>query len=92
MRASTWNIPRFLHSFDETLDGGLILPRGMLTTVRSLVEQAGSRLEIANDRDGGSAQAFTCTATLTGPQQRPSTGWSGTIWVCWSRRRARVRR
>jgi hypothetical protein len=27
MRASTYNIPRFLHSYDETLDGGLILPR-----------------------------------------------------------------
>ena len=23
MRASTWNIPRFLHSYEETLDGGL---------------------------------------------------------------------
>ena len=33
MRASTYNIPRFLHSYDETLDGGLILPRGMLATV-----------------------------------------------------------
>jgi len=27
MRASTWNVPRFLHSFDETIDGGLVLPR-----------------------------------------------------------------
>jgi hypothetical protein len=27
MRASTYNIPRFLYSFDETIDGGLILPR-----------------------------------------------------------------
>ena len=30
MRASTYNIPRFLHSYDETFDGGVILPRGML--------------------------------------------------------------
>lgn len=30
MRASTYNIPRFLHSFDETINGGLVLPRGML--------------------------------------------------------------
>jgi hypothetical protein len=28
MRASTYNIPRFLHCFQETIDGGLILPRG----------------------------------------------------------------
>jgi hypothetical protein len=26
-RISTWGVPRFLRSFDETLDGGLILPR-----------------------------------------------------------------
>jgi hypothetical protein len=28
-RFSTWNVPRFLHSFDETLDGRLVLPRGL---------------------------------------------------------------
>jgi len=33
MRASTWDIPRFLQFFDETVDGGLVVPRGMLTTV-----------------------------------------------------------
>jgi hypothetical protein len=31
LRASTWDTPRFLRSFDETLDGGLVLPRGLLT-------------------------------------------------------------
>jgi hypothetical protein len=40
MRASTWNIPRFLRSYDETLDGGVILPRGALDTVTSLAKQA----------------------------------------------------
>ena len=30
MRASTYNIPRFLHCYQETIDGGLVLPRGML--------------------------------------------------------------
>lgn len=30
MRASTWNAPRFLSCFDETVDGSLILPRGLL--------------------------------------------------------------
>jgi hypothetical protein len=46
-RISTWSVPRFLHSFDETLDGGLILPRGLRETVTSLAAQAGSHLEIA---------------------------------------------
>jgi hypothetical protein len=69
MRASTYNIPRFLHSFDETIGGGLIVPRGMLGTVTSLAEQAGSRLEIADERAAGTPQQFTCNATLTPPQR-----------------------
>ena len=43
MRASTWNVSRFLYSFDETFDGGLILLRGLIGTVASLAEEAGSR-------------------------------------------------
>ena len=35
MRASTYKIPRFLHCYQETIDGGLVLPRGMLDTVTS---------------------------------------------------------
>src|ERR1022692_1298885 len=42
MRASTWKHPRFLHCYDETLDGGLIFPRGLLGTVADLAAQAGS--------------------------------------------------
>jgi hypothetical protein len=69
MRASTYNIPRFLRSYDETLDGGLILPRGMLDTVTDLASQAGSRLDITDERTPGTAQEFTFTATLTPPQR-----------------------
>jgi superfamily II DNA or RNA helicase len=69
MRASTYNIPRFLHSYDETLDGGLILPRGMLGTVTDLAAQAGSRLDITDERALGTAQEFTFAATLTTPQR-----------------------
>ena len=69
MRASTWNIPRFLRCYQETIDGGLILPRGMLDTVTSLAAQAGSRLNITDQRSPGTGQDFTCTATLT-PVQR----------------------
>ena len=69
MRASTWNVPRFLHSFDETIDGGLVLPRGLIGTVASLAEEADSRLEITDQRSAGSQQDFTCAAKLTGMQQ-----------------------
>jgi hypothetical protein len=65
MRASTYGIPRFLHCYGETIDGGLILPRGMLDTVNSLAEQAGSHLEVTDERSAGTAQEFTYTATLT---------------------------
>jgi superfamily II DNA or RNA helicase len=68
MRASTWDIPRFLQFYDETIDGGLIVPRGMLTTVTELAAQAGSKLDLTDERAPGTTQAFTCSAVLTGPQ------------------------
>ena len=73
MRASTFNIPRFLKSYDETLDGGLILPRGMLVTVTDLAAQAGSRLDITDERTPGTTQQFTLTATLKPPQRAAAT-------------------
>ncbi len=69
MRASIWKIPRFLFSFDETIDGGLILPRGFITKVASFAEQAGSRLEITDERSAGTAQYISFTGRLTSPQR-----------------------
>jgi hypothetical protein len=76
-RISTWGVPRFLRSFDETLDGGLILPRGLRDTVASLAEQAGSRLEIVDGRATGTAHEFTFAAALTTEQEEAVAGLTG---------------
>ena len=68
-RASTWDTPRFLRSYDETIDGGLTLPRGLRDTITSLLDEAGSRLEITDQRAVGAAQDFTFAATLSEQQQ-----------------------
>src|SRR3954452_6787815 len=68
-RASTWDTPRFLRSYDETLAGDLILPRGLLDGLTALVEQAGSRLELADKRDPGRPHTFGFTAEVHREQQ-----------------------
>lgn len=68
-RLSTWDVPRFLHSYDEDLDGSLRLPRGLADTVRTVVEQAGSTLQTTDERTCGTTQAVTLAATLSPVQQ-----------------------
>jgi superfamily II DNA or RNA helicase len=67
-RFSTWGIPRFLHSFDETVDGRLVLPRGLADLLASTVREAGSALEIEDRRAEGTPQQFVLTATLRDDQ------------------------
>jgi superfamily II DNA or RNA helicase len=68
-RASTWDTPRFLRSYDETLTGDLLVPRGLQDRLADLVEQAGSRLELTDRRARGQAQHFRFAADL-GPEQQ----------------------
>ncbi|WP_245933390.1 DEAD/DEAH box helicase [Arthrobacter livingstonensis] len=69
-RRSTWNIPRILHFFDETLEGDLILPRGLLPLLRQLVESAGSTLRIEDQRTEGAAADLAFAAVLRPEQQQ----------------------
>lgn len=67
-RRSTWDTPRFLRSYDETLDGDLILPRGLLPLLTTLVDSAGSTLHFDDSRIEGSPQQFTNSTELR-PEQ-----------------------
>ncbi|MCQ6270576.1 DEAD/DEAH box helicase [Pseudarthrobacter sp. R1] len=68
-RRSTWNIPRYLRNYDETLEGDLILPRGLLLLLQRLVESSGSSLRIDDQRVEGVAHSFECSARLRPEQQ-----------------------
>ena len=67
-RLSTWNVPRFLQSFDETIDGRLVLPRGLNTLLAATVKEAGSALEIDDQRADGTSQQLELAATLRDDQ------------------------
>lgn len=68
-RLSTWDIPRFIRSYDETLEGTLVLPRGLNDTVRKVITEAGSRVEVNDQRIDGDPRDLAFTATLTTRQQ-----------------------
>ena len=68
-RASTWDTPRFLRSYDETLDGDLLLPRGLGERLLELVAEAGSRVELTDHRTTGLPHSFEFAAHLTQDQQ-----------------------
>jgi hypothetical protein len=68
-RASTWDTPRFIQSFDETIAGDLVLPRGMRDRLEQLVTEAGGRLELSDERAEGRPHAFDFSAVLDPDQQ-----------------------
>ena len=68
-RASTWDTPRYLQNFDETATGDLVLPRGLLDRLNQLIVQAGSKLELTDQRYLGASHEFGFTATLEPEQQ-----------------------
>ena len=92
-RMSTWDMPRFLHSYRRDARRRLVLPRGLLDVVATVVEEAGARLELGDERVAGEPQTdFAFTAGCARPAAARSPTWQITIWACSSRRRARARR
>lgn len=68
LRKSTWNVARFVTGYDVTVDGKLVLPRGLRHTLGEIVERAGSRLDVTDNRSAGSEIDVALTADLTDRQ------------------------
>lgn len=68
-RLSTYGVPRFVRCYHEDLEW-LHLPRGLREVIQDLVSQAGSRLEIADDRPEPPRHDFSFNAQLLPTQQR----------------------
>ena len=69
-RQSTWNVPRIITSYDETLDDHLVVPRGLLDTATRLIEEAGSKIEVDDQRVTGAVLDLAPTFALRPPQQQ----------------------
>ncbi|HEX3613616.1 MAG TPA: DEAD/DEAH box helicase family protein [Sporichthyaceae bacterium] len=76
-RLSTWNTPRFLQGYDETVEGNLLLPRGLMEVLDGLVAEAGSRLEVTDTRAAGNPVALRFTGELRDDQQAAVTAFAG---------------
>jgi superfamily II DNA or RNA helicase len=68
LRKSTWDTPRFVRGYDLTLDDQLVLPRGLRHAVAQIVERAGSRLSLTDERNPGHEIDTTFTAELNTAQ------------------------
>ena len=68
LRKSTWDTPRFVTGYDLTVDDRLVLPRGLRHLVTQIVERAGSRLDVTDDRTVGTEIDIALVGELTGRQ------------------------
>ena len=68
LRFSTWNTPRFLRCYGETIDA-LLLPRGIADQAARMVGEAGSTLEITDACSSHTSIDLSLQASLTGRQQ-----------------------
>ena len=62
-RLSTYQLPRFLRWYSEDLEH-FIVPRGMRASVEKLVAEAGSRLQVTDERPDPEPHQFAFTAEL----------------------------
>jgi superfamily II DNA or RNA helicase len=67
MRFSTWDTPRFIRCYRETLDR-LLLPRGLQDKARAIISEAGSTLRVVDNVPGPDPIEITLQAVLTAEQ------------------------
>jgi len=81
-RRSTWDTPRYLYSYDETVDGNLTLPRGLHRLLSDLVSSADSTLKVEDHRVIGEHHEFTCATKLRDTQTRAIARYSTMTRAC----------
>lgn len=64
LRKSTWDTPRFIRAYDITLDDQLILPRAMRHVIDKMVQPAGAKLDVTDNRNPGSEIDVSFTGEL----------------------------
>ena len=91
LRFSTWNIPRFIRCYRETIDQ-LLLPRGLLEKAARLVADAGSRWTFIPTCRAGSKHRHPPSREFSAPNsERQPTPWPATTWGPWLRHPVRAR-
>ena len=68
LRFSTWDTPRLIRCYGETVDQ-LLLPRGLREPAAAVVEQAGSRLEVITPPSDAPGIAVELRSNLDAEQQ-----------------------
>lgn len=68
LRRSTWDVPRFIVGYDETVAGDLVLPRGLLPLIESLAAEQGSQVEVTDERVVGVPRGFSFSGQLRADQ------------------------
>ena len=68
LRFSTWNTPRFLRCYGETIDQ-LLLPRGIADHAARIVGEAGSKLEVSDACSSPNSIDISLRADLSDRQQ-----------------------
>ena len=91
LRFSTWNTPRFIRCYRETI-GQLLLPRGLSEKAARVVTEGGSELVVADCRDDDATIEVSLTANLTPEQSGGGRRWPDIPSGCWSRRPDQARR